>query len=109
MITSLTGMGGRQMPSYRVCFMNEIPRNDRLFRCCQRSILIRSAANIERALEAAKQQFAEIEGISDWKIHASLIEIELLDLNTEPKKPPHKATPISSLRNRVRHQHRVCP
>jgi hypothetical protein len=23
------------MPSYRVCFINEIPRNDKLFRCCQ--------------------------------------------------------------------------
>lgn len=97
------------MPSYRVCFMNEIPRNDRLFRCCQRSILIPSAANIERALEAAKQQFAELESISDWKIRASLIEIEPVDLNTEPKKPPLEATPISSLRNRARPRHRVCP
>jgi hypothetical protein len=31
------------MPSYRVCFINEIPRNEKLFRCCQRSIFIRSA------------------------------------------------------------------
>jgi len=97
------------MPSYRVCFMNEIPRNDRLFRCCQRSILVRSAANIERALEAAKQQFAELEGISDWKIHASRIEIEPVDLETEPEKPPHRATPISSVRNKARPRHRVCP
>jgi hypothetical protein len=97
------------MPSYRVCFMNEIPRNDRLFRCCQRSILIRSAADVERALEAAKQQFAEVEGISDWKIHATLIEIEPVDLTTEPEKLPRKATPISSVRNEARPQHRVRP
>ena len=84
------------MPSYRVCFMNEIPRNDRLFRCCQRSILVRFAPNIERALEAAKQEFAELEGISDWKIHATLIEIEPVDLRTEPEKLPRKAAPISS-------------
>ena len=70
------------MPSYRVCFMNEIPRNDRLFRCCQRSILVRFAPNIERALEAAKQEFAELEGIRDWHIHASFIEAALFEDDT---------------------------
>ena len=72
------------MPTYRVCFMNEIPRNDKLFRCCQRSIIIRSAPSAERAVEAAKKQFAELEGIRDWKIHASLIETEAIDLEAEP-------------------------
>jgi hypothetical protein len=71
------------MPSYRVRFINEIPRNERLFRCCQRSILIRSAANAERAVEAAKEQFAQIEGIRDWKIHAALIELEPIDIANE--------------------------
>jgi hypothetical protein len=84
------------MPSYRVCFMNEIPRNHRLFRCCQRSILIHAAPNVERAREAAKQEFAELEGIRDWKIHAALIEIEPVDPRTEPEKLPREATPISS-------------
>ena len=64
------------MPSYRVRFINEIPRNERLFRCCQRSIIIRSARTRERAIEAAKKRFARLEGISNWKIHAALIEIE---------------------------------
>jgi hypothetical protein len=82
------------MPSYRVCFMNEIPRNDRVFRCCQRSILIRSAPNIERALEAAKQEFAELEGIRDWKIHAAVIEIEPVEPRTEPEMLPREATPV---------------
>ena len=86
------------MPSYRVCFMNEIPRNDRLFRCCQRSILIRSAPSAEWAVEAAKQQFAELEGIRDWKIHAGLIEIELVDLEAEPETPARTATPRSYAR-----------
>ena len=75
------------MPSYRICFINEIPRNDKLFRCCQRSILIRSAPSAEWAVEAAKQQFAELEGIRDWKIHAGLIEIETMDLKAEPETP----------------------
>ena len=55
------------MPSYRVCFINEIPRNDRLFRCCQRSIVVPSAAGAEEAKEVAKEEFARLEGIRDWK------------------------------------------
>ena len=71
------------MTTYRVCFMNEIPRNDKLFRCCQRSIVIRSAPSVEWAAEEAKQQFAKLEGIRDWKIHAALVEIEAIDVETE--------------------------
>jgi hypothetical protein len=66
----------RPMPDYRVCFINEIPRNDKLFRCCQRSIIIQSAPTAEWAVEAAKKQFARLEGIKNWNIHAALIEIE---------------------------------
>ena len=76
---------GAQMTSYRVCFINEIPRNERLFRCCQRSIIIRSAASAEQAVETAKKQFAELEGIGDWKIHAALIEVEPIDFAEEPE------------------------
>jgi hypothetical protein len=75
------------MPGYRVCFMNEIPRNDKLFRCCQRSILIRSAPDAEQAVVAAKQQFAKLEGIRDWKIHAALIEVEPIELQTGLENP----------------------
>ena len=73
------------MPSYRVCFINEIPKNNKLFHCCQRSIIIRSARSPERAVEAAKKRFARLEGIRDWKIHAALIEIEPIDLKPKPK------------------------
>jgi hypothetical protein len=84
------------MPSFRVCFINEIPRNDKLFRCCQRSIIIRSAPSAELAVEAAKQEFAELEGISDWKIHAALIEVEPMDLEPEPEIPsPQKHGALS--------------
>ena len=78
------------MPSYRVCFMNEIPRADKLFRCCQRSIVIRSAPSAEQAVEAAKKQFAELEGIRDWKIHAALIEVEAIDLEAASETPSVK-------------------
>jgi hypothetical protein len=83
------------MPSYRVCFLNEIPRNDRLFRCCQRSIVIRSARTRERAIEAAKKRFARLEGIHDWTIHASLIEIEPITL--EPTSESRTTTPSARM------------
>jgi hypothetical protein len=72
------------MPSYRVCFMNEIARNEKLFRCCQRSIIIRSARTSDRAIEAAKKKFARLEGIRDWKFHAALIEIESIEIEAKP-------------------------
>ena len=74
------------MPSYCVRFINEIPRNERLFHCCQRSIVIRSAGSPARAVEAAKKRFARLEGIRDWKIHATLIEIEPIDTETKPQR-----------------------
>jgi hypothetical protein len=35
-------------------------------------------------LTKRKKQFAELEGIPDWKIHAALIEVEAVDLGPEP-------------------------
>ena len=64
------------MPSYRVSFMNDIPRGGKLFHCCQR---VRTARSPERAVEAAKKRFARLEHICDWNIHASRIELEVLD------------------------------
>jgi hypothetical protein len=88
-----------QMPSYRVCFINEIPRNRQLFRCCQRSIAIRSAPSAEQAVEAAKEQFAKLEGIRDWKIHAAMIEVEPLDVAAERQIP--STSPTSQTSERV--------
>ena len=75
------------MPSYRVSFINEIPRNQRLFRCCQRVITIRSARTRERAVEATKKRFASLEGIRNWKIHAALIAIEPIENEPEHTTP----------------------
>ena len=72
------------MTSYRVCFFNDIARNEKVFRCCQRSILIRSARSPERAVEAAKKRFARLEGIRDWRFHAAFIEIEAIDPEATP-------------------------
>jgi hypothetical protein len=78
-----------QMPSYRVSFINKIPRNQKLFRCCQRVITIRSARTPDRAVEAAKKRFARLEGVRNWKIHAALIAIEPIE--TEPQHATHSA------------------
>jgi hypothetical protein len=80
------------MPSYRVCFINEIPREGRLFRCCQRSIVIRRARSPERALEAAKKRFARLEGCRDWKIRADMIEMEEIDLAGPAARRPGLAS-----------------
>ena len=76
------------MTGYRVCFFNEIPRNHRLFKCCQRAIVIRAAHTRERAIEAAKKRFARLEGVRDWKLHAAFIEIEPIDSEPVPQSAP---------------------
>jgi hypothetical protein len=87
------------MPSYRVCFINEIPRNAKLFRCCQRSIVIHSARTPERAVEAAKKRFARLEGIRNWKIHAGLIEMELIEIEAgHPIPDPQQHSALGSAR-----------
>ena len=75
------------MPSYRICFFNEIPRIHQLFRRCQRSIEIRIAHTRERAIEAAKKRFARLEGIRDWKLHAAFIEVETIVAWADPERP----------------------
>ena len=83
------------MPNCRVCFING---NDRLFRCCQRSIVVTSAAGAEEAKEVAKEEFARLEGIRDWKIHAALIELEAIDIAEEPDTPSRLSPPRTSER-----------
>ncbi len=65
--------------SYRVCFMNRFARGRNTLTACQRSIVVPTAESREAAVEAAKQRFAELEGIPDWSLHASFIEAGLLE------------------------------
>jgi hypothetical protein len=66
-------------PVYRVCFLNEFARFNIVVRPCQRTIIIRSARSRERAIEAAKKRFARLEGIRDWRTHATIIEVSIVD------------------------------
>jgi hypothetical protein len=98
------------MPSYRVSFINEIPRNEKLFRCCQRVIIIQSARTSERAIEAAKKRFARLEGIRDWNIHASQIEIERVGGERKPPDgtpAPRKARPLHKTKVLPKRAHRA--
>ena len=64
---------------YRICFMNDVNHGGKNITACQRSIVVRSAASPELAIEAAKQRFAELEGICDWHIRASTIEVKPIE------------------------------
>ena len=67
---------------YRVCFLNEFARGNTIVRPCQRTIIIRSARSRERAVAAAKERFARLEGIRDWRIHAKIIEVDIIDADS---------------------------
>jgi hypothetical protein len=71
------------MPSYRVDFLNEFARGDRVHKVCQRSIFVGAAESPESARAAAIKRFAELENIPDWRIHAAIIEI--LPIVSQPK------------------------
>jgi hypothetical protein len=66
-------------PVYRICFLNEFARFNIVVRPCQRTIIIRSARSRERAIEAAKKRFARLEGIRDWRTHATIIEVSIVN------------------------------
>jgi hypothetical protein len=71
--------GTNVRPVYRVCFLNEFARFNTVVRPCQRAIIIRSARSRERAIEAAKKRFARLEGVRDWRAHAKIIEVSMID------------------------------
>jgi hypothetical protein len=73
------------MPSYRVDFLNEFARGDRVHKVCQRSIFVGAAENPETARDAAIKRFAELENIPDWRIHAAIIEIVPAASQTDPQ------------------------
>ena len=66
-------------PGYRVCFLNRFARGAKTMTACQRSIVVRSAKTREDAIEEAKKRFAELEGVPDWHLHATMIEVGALD------------------------------
>ena len=70
------------MPSYRVCFINEIPKTKSFSVAASARSSSDSPAPVK--VEAAKKRFARLENIRDWKIHAALIEMEPIHIETKP-------------------------
>ena len=67
------------MPGYRVSFFNELTNSrGTLYKVCQRSVEIRTARSLDRAVEAAKKRFARLEHVGEWRLHARLFEVEPL-------------------------------
>jgi hypothetical protein len=67
------------MERYRVCFFkNLITSYGKPFDVCQRSIVIHSARNQERAIKAAQVRFARLEHIGDWTLRADRVETEVV-------------------------------
>ena len=65
--------------AYRVSFFKDITNcYGKLFKMCQRSIVIRSARSPERAIRAAKIRFSRLERIRDWTLRAEKIELDVL-------------------------------
>jgi hypothetical protein len=64
--------------SYRVSFFKELLSSDgHHFRCLQQSIVIRRARSDERAVEAAKRRFERLCHVTDWKLYADGVELEM--------------------------------
>jgi hypothetical protein len=74
---------------YRIHFKNRFAVGGQVCTACQRSIDIRLAKTRERAIEAAKKRFARLEHISDWRLHASIIEVEATVPDNWRREPPH--------------------
>jgi hypothetical protein len=63
---------------------------------------VRSLSPRQPALKSRKKwqrkEFARLEGIRDWKIHAALIELEAIDIAEEPDTPSRLSLPRTSER-----------
>ena len=77
------------MTAYRVSFFNELTNSrGTLYKVCQRSVEIRTARTLDRAVEAAKKRFARLEHVGEWRLHARLFEVEPLVDGQEGVAPP---------------------
>jgi len=88
-------MGETAMTAYRVSFFNELTNSrGTLYKVCQRSVEIRTARSLDRAVEAAKKRFARLEHVGEWRLHARLFEVEPLANEQAGAAPP--AVPLEA-------------
>ena len=71
------------MTNYRVSFFKNLSScYGKRFKVCQRSIVIRSAHDRDRAIRAAKSQFERLERVGDWTLRADKVEVEAVSEET---------------------------
>src|SRR6266550_4653430 len=64
--------------SYWVSFFKALLSSDGYqFRCLQQSIVIRRARSVERVVEAAKRRFERRCRVTDWRLYADGVELEM--------------------------------
>lgn len=67
------------MPSYRVCFFNDLPDpTGHEHHVCQRTVEVLHVADEQQAIEYAIAEFERLEHICPWHLHARTIECEVL-------------------------------
>ena len=65
------------MCGYRVSFFKTLLSSDgHRFKCLQETIDIRSAEDVDRAVEAAKRDFERVRRVPDWTLHADAFELQ---------------------------------
>ena len=63
---------------YRVSFFKNLLSCDgHACKCLQQSIMIRRAKSIDRAVEAAKRRYERLCQVTDWRLYADGLELEI--------------------------------
>lgn len=66
------------MSQYRVTFYKHLVSSDgHPYKCPQRSVMVRVAKSIDRAVRAAEHRYERLYHLSDWTLHADGLELEV--------------------------------
>lgn len=66
------------MTTYQVRFFKNLVNSDgHPFKCLQRTIEIRRARSVARAVRAAERRYARFHRVQDWKLYADTFEVDI--------------------------------
>jgi hypothetical protein len=64
--------------NYRISFFKNLPSsNGHPFKSLQKSVVIRRAKSVERAIEASKRRYERLCHLADWRLHADDVELQI--------------------------------
>jgi hypothetical protein len=70
--------GERLMTSYKVRFVKNLQSSDgHSFRCVQEVVEIHHAKSPDRAVQAAERRYERLRHVSNWKLYADILELEI--------------------------------